>query len=222
MPIAGGEAIVWGGTGHTKVVHQILKKSGVTVACFCDRDPAVVSPIMGVPIWHREEDLIVWLRSVDPDGLCFVAAIGGTGGASRLAVHAYLTDMGISPISITHHTAWVDETVILAGGGDQVLAMAAVGVDVLLGKQCIVNTNTTVDHDSRVGDGVHVMPGATIAGQVVIGNEAVVGSNTTVLPNIRIGDGALVGAGAVVTRDVDPWTTVVGVPATPVGSDTYP
>ena len=32
-------------------------------------------------------------------GLCFVAAIGGPKGASRLAVHAYLTEMGIEPMS---------------------------------------------------------------------------------------------------------------------------
>jgi acetyltransferase-like isoleucine patch superfamily enzyme len=40
-----------------------------------------------------------------------------------------------------------------------------------------------------------------------------IGAGATILPGVRIGKAAIVGAGAVVTRDVDPATTVVGIPA---------
>jgi len=207
-----GSAIIWGATGHAKVVHRALESAGITTVGLCDRNPAVASPIPGTPIFHSEKEFLRWLRAEDLDDLFFVAAIGGANGASRLAVHSYMTAMGILAISIIHPSAWVDATATV-GSGTQVLAMAAVGVDVSLGKQCIVNTNATVDHDSRLGDGVHVMPGATLAGQVLVGDQAVIGSNATILPNLRLGDRAVVGAGAVVTGDVAPATTVVGVPA---------
>jgi len=42
---------------------------------------------------------------------------------------------------------------------------------------------------------------------------ASIGANATILPGIIIGEGAMVGAGAVVTKDVAPFTTVVGNPA---------
>ena len=42
---------------------------------------------------------------------------------------------------------------------------------------------------------------------------ASIGTGAVVLSGIRIGHGALVGAGAVVSRDVPPNTTVLGVPA---------
>ena len=208
-------AVIWGGTGHAKVVHQLLQSLGIRVGCVCDRDPGVTSPIAGVPVWHTEKEILTWLNGTDATRLCFAAAIGGTRGASRLAVHAYLTKMGIRPIALAHPSAWIDGTATL-GSGHQVLAMAAIGIDVSLGTQCIVNTSATVDHDTRLGDGVHVMPGATIAGEVDIEDEAVIGTNATVLPHLRVGSCAIVGAGAVVTRDVAPGMTVVGVPAKPI------
>jgi sugar O-acyltransferase (sialic acid O-acetyltransferase NeuD family) len=214
-------AIIWGATGQAKVVRQILAGLGIEIACICDRDPAVPSPIPTVPIWHTEEEFLAWLGGNDPEALCFVAAIGGAGGASRLAVHAYLRSLDIEPVLLVHPRAWVDSTASL-GSGDQVLAMAAIGVDASVGAECIVNTGATVDHDTRLGDGAHVMPGATIAGQVVIGDEVVIGTGATVLPNLTIGSRALVGAGAVVTHDVAPGTTVVGVPARPVGMRAAP
>ncbi len=46
-----------------------------------------------------------------------------------------------------------------------------------------------------------------------IGHDVWIGSGAIVLRGVRIGDGAVVAAGAVVTRDVEPYTVVAGVPA---------
>ncbi len=44
-----------------------------------------------------------------------------------------------------------------------------------------------------------------------------IGVNATILPGITVGRASIVGAGAVVTRDVEPYCKVAGVPAVPVG-----
>ncbi|MFC7705562.1 DapH/DapD/GlmU-related protein [Plastorhodobacter daqingensis] len=51
---------------------------------------------------------------------------------------------------------------------------------------------------------------------VTLGHDVWIGHGVTVLPGVSIGTGAVVGAGAVVTRDVDPYTIVAGVPARPI------
>ncbi len=51
---------------------------------------------------------------------------------------------------------------------------------------------------------------------VTIGHDVWIGHGVSVLAGVSIGTGAVVGAGAVVTKDVDPYTIVGGVPATPI------
>ncbi|MFW6458566.1 MAG: acyltransferase [Halodesulfurarchaeum sp.] len=53
-------------------------------------------------------------------------------------------------------------------------------------------------------------------GEVRIGAEAMIGAGAIVLPGVEIGDRARVAANSLVTEDVPPGTTVVGVPAEPV------
>lgn len=47
----------------------------------------------------------------------------------------------------------------------------------------------------------------------VIGNDVWIGSNAVILRGIEIGDGAVIGAGAIVTKDVPPYSIVIGNPA---------
>jgi acetyltransferase-like isoleucine patch superfamily enzyme len=46
-----------------------------------------------------------------------------------------------------------------------------------------------------------------------IGNDVYIGSNALVLDGVTIGDGAIIAAGAIVTKNVEPYSIVAGVPA---------
>ena len=48
---------------------------------------------------------------------------------------------------------------------------------------------------------------------VIIGNDVYLGDGIIVMPGVTIGNGAVVAANAVVTRDVEPYTIVGGIPA---------
>ncbi len=49
--------------------------------------------------------------------------------------------------------------------------------------------------------------------RTVVGNDVWIGCNAVVLGGVTIGDGAVIGAGSVVTKDVLPYSVVVGNPA---------
>lgn len=58
-------------------------------------------------------------------------------------------------------------------------------------------------------------------GAIRIGNRAWLGANVTVLDNVEIGEGAVVCAGAVVTKDVEPFAVVAGIPAKKIGERSH-
>ena len=49
--------------------------------------------------------------------------------------------------------------------------------------------------------------------KVIIDDHAWITSRTTILPGVHVGEGAVVAAGAVVTKDCEPFSVYVGIPA---------
>lgn len=77
--------------------------------------------------------------------------------------------------------------------------------------------------DAEVGEEVNIGAGAVTANydghtkhRTVIGDGAFIGVDTMLRAPVTVGPGARTGAGAVVTRDVAPGKTVVGMPARPI------
>ena len=54
-------------------------------------------------------------------------------------------------------------------------------------------------------------------GKVVIENDAWIGAGSIIFPDVTIGECAVVGAGSVVTKSVEAYAKVVGVPAKKIG-----
>ena len=48
---------------------------------------------------------------------------------------------------------------------------------------------------------------------VIIGNDVWIGNNVIIMDGIKIGDGAIIGTSAIVTKDVEPYSVMGGVPA---------
>lgn len=107
--------------------------------------------------------------------------------------------------------------------------------DVVVGERCRIQSHTfvcegvTIENEVFVGHGVMFVndkfprarnPDGSVQTQddwhllrTVVEDGASIGSGAIILGGVRIGARALVAAGAVVTSDVDPGQTAVGVPA---------
>lgn len=82
-----------------------------------------------------------------------------------------------------------------------------------IGDHVQLNLDCTVGHDTQVGDFVTVSPGVHISGNVRLGMGSFIGTGASIIEKRDVGEWSIVGAGAVVSADVPPNSTVVGVPA---------
>lgn len=90
-----------------------------------------------------------------------------------------------------------------------------------IGRFFHANIYSYVAHDCVIGDFVTFAPDVHCNGQVTIEDHAYIGTGAIIRQGthekpIVIGRGAVVGMGAVVTKSVEPGSTVVGNPAAPL------
>jgi UDP-2-acetamido-3-amino-2,3-dideoxy-glucuronate N-acetyltransferase len=103
--------------------------------------------------------------------------------------------------------------------------------DVIVGNNVTIKSGVQLWDGLRVGNDVFIGPNATFTNDkypvsgnrdyknltTTIEDNVSIGANATILPGITIGHGAVVGAGSVVTKNVEPNTTVYGNPAKSFG-----
>lgn len=106
--------------------------------------------------------------------------------------------------------------------------------NITIGEDTIIGQNTFLDGRDKLKIGSHVDIASdvmiynsehdinaedfhAILGPVEIGDYCFIGPRTIILPGVKIGKGAVVGAGAVVTKDVEDFSIVGGIPAKPIG-----
>ena len=99
------------------------------------------------------------------------------------------------------------------GAGCTIMTGVIMTSDITLGEGVLLNLNCTIGHDSIIESYCELSPGVHISGHVELGENCVLGTGAVVLPGIKIGANSVVGAGSVVTKNVEPNTVVVGIPA---------
>jgi acetyltransferase-like isoleucine patch superfamily enzyme len=103
-----------------------------------------------------------------------------------------------------------------------------------IGRGAIIGFWATIDGRRGVKIGEHVNLSSEVAmwtaqhdpndphfdvrgGPIVIEDHAWISFRATILPGVTVGRGAIVAAGAVVTKDVEPYAIVAGMPAQKIG-----
>ncbi len=125
------------------------------------------------------------------------------------------------------------------GSGSTVGRGAFIDVAVVIGSNCKIQNNAMIYTPARLSDGVFVGPAAILTNDrwpravgldghrigptgwtrqgIVVEEGASIGAGSTIVAGVRLGKWSMVGAGAIVTKDVEPFSLVVGVPARQVG-----
>lgn len=90
-----------------------------------------------------------------------------------------------------------------------------IGNHVMMGPDTIIYTK---NHETKRTDIPMIEQGITAPREVTIEDDVWIGARVVILPGVCIGKGSIVAAGSVVTKDVQPYTIVGGVPAKKIKS----
>ena len=99
------------------------------------------------------------------------------------------------------------------GAGTVVMANVVINPASTIGKHCILNTSSVIEHDNGLGDYVHISPNTTLCGGVNIEDNSWIGAGSVIRQQIYIGKNVLVGANSVVIKNIEDNCIVVGNPA---------
>ena len=185
--------ILFGASGHSKVVLDILISKQAKVEFIVDDNPNVLE-MFGVKVYNTnnidlEKDAII--------------AIGDNKTRKKVSEkYSFKYATAIHQRATVSQFAFIDE-------GSVVMANSAINPDVKIGKHCIINTGAVIEHDCEIGNFVHVSPNASLSGNVVVGEGVHVGVGASVIQGIKIGKWSIIGAGSVIIKDVPDYATSV-------------
>lgn len=202
--------ILIGAGNHCKVVIDILKEQKKEITGIVDdnRDLQGKSAL-GIKVIGSTDKIYEY----DKDNYQLIITIGNV--KARKNIFETFIKCGYTFTNAIHPNSCISKHTMLNKG---IIINSGVRIhpDVNIGDNVIVGLNSTISHDTVIGEHCHISPGVNLAGEVIVEECVDIGLNSAVIPGKKIGNNSVIGAGAIVTKDIPPNCTAVGVPAKPI------
>ena len=198
------DVIIIGAGGHAKVIADIIYKSGDNLIGFLDDNLANKGKeiYLGKKVIGTTKDIEIYNKNY------FIIGIGNNSIRKKIN-----NENNLKLYTAIHPSAIIAEDVKI-GTGSVIMAGVVINPGTVIGKNCIINTCSSLDHDNLLEDYVHISPGAHLAGTVTIKEGTWICTGAIVKNNITIGKNNIIGAGGVVIKDIiEENGTYIGVPA---------
>ncbi|MCY7410440.1 MAG: acetyltransferase [Chitinophagales bacterium] len=207
--------IIAGAGGFAKELLEVIlqKDEAAVVAFFDDQNDDAPDFIHGnFPVIKNIDGVKKYFST---HGKEFAIGTGKT--AARKILFEKLISVGGNPVTIISPHSAIGKFGNEIGSGSCIMTGVIITSDVKTGIGCLFNLHTTIGHDCVIGSFCEFSPGVSLSGKTIVGDKCFFGTGAVTLPGVKIGDGCIIGAGAVVNKDVPAHTTVIGIPAKPIG-----
>ena len=192
------QILLVGAGGHAAACIDVIEQHGrYKIAGLIGTQAETGGSVLGYPIVATDAEL----ESLRSRYEAAFIAIGHIKSAElRVRVFDRLQALGYTLPTIVSPRAWVSPHAAV-GEGTIVMHGAIVNARARVGRNCILNSQSLVEHDSRIADHCHVATAAVVNGDVTIDAGTFVGSRSSIRQGTRIGARCVIGMGQVVLTD---------------------
>jgi sugar O-acyltransferase (sialic acid O-acetyltransferase NeuD family) len=212
----GKKVVIIGASGHGKVVAESLLRQGqFDLLGFVDDNPDIRGSISGIDVLGPQEILS---RLKEERGLAgVVLGLGSNFLRASVAQELSLRHPDLFFATVVHPNAQIARDVVI-GGGTVVMPGVVVNPGCRIGPHCIINTGSSLDHDSELGAYASLAPGVRTGGGCRVGVSSAIGIAAVLSHGVCIGDHTVIGAGSLVLEAVGDLKVAYGSPAKVVRS----
>ena len=205
------KVLVIGCSAQARVVLDILEQNPeYQVVGLLDSYRGATEEVLGYRVLGSDEDLPAMVDA----GICdsVLVAIGDNWVRGRVVERIKRLIPAVRFVSAIHPFSQISKNVVI-GEGTVIMPGVVVNTGCRIGEFCILNTSSSLDHDSVMESFSSLAPRAVTGGTVTIGTYTAVAIGAVISHSIRIGKHTVIGAGATVVRDIPEGVVAYGTPA---------
>ncbi len=202
--------LIYGASGHSKMIIDILhKNNNYKIIGFVDSYKVINQTIYGYTILGNFDSLQQLIEKHKIESI--VICIGENYSREKIYNKIINVAPNIEFIPVVHPSAIIAENIVIPEG-TVVMAGAIVNANAKIGKFCILNTRSSLGHDSVIQDFSSLASNVTIGGNVQIGHCSAICFSTTIIQNIIIGNHTVIGAASLVIKSIGDYKLAFGIP----------
>lgn len=207
--------IIYGCGGHAKVVADIVEKTGkYQIIGFIDDTRSECGTFLDYPVYTS-------ISNPHLDAITAgIVAIGDNWVRACVVEKIIQQIPHFQFITAVYPSTHIGRGVKI-GCGTVIMPGVTINADTFIGRHCILNTSSSIDHDCKFEDFVSIAPGVIVGGNVTIGPSTAVGLGTKVIHRIDIGQNTVIGAGSLVTKSLPDNIMAYGSPCKFVRARNY-
>lgn len=206
--------ILIGGGGHCKSVIDVIEQEAkFEIAGIIDVKGKIGSKVLNYEVIGCDDDIE---KLGETHKFFFITVGQGKNNTLRKQIFDKLKSLNLKlPIIVSPYTHVSKHSVI--GEGTIIMHGAIINAGAKVGVNCILNTQSLIEHDAEVGNHCHISTKATLNGTVKLGETVFAGSSCVIADGVNICNNVTIGAGSAVIKSIIEAGVYVGCPAIKVG-----
>ncbi|MFP4845901.1 acetyltransferase [Winogradskyella sp. PE311] len=202
--------VIYGASGHGKMIADIiLKNNEYNIIGFIDSYRPINDNIYGFKVIGNLDMLHQLIEEQDIYG----AIIGIGDNYTRRNVYHKIAEISpsIEFISAIHPSAILANDVKIPQGV-VIMPNVVINANAKIGEFTLLNTKSSLGHDSVMSNFSSLASGAIISGNVKIGTCSAICLSASIIQNIVIGNHTIIGAGSLVLKSIGDYKQAFGLP----------